>query len=156
MKTRRLTLISIALLATLLMGASIIIVLSQTEVGANVRWDPRTYTYDVTPPTAWNAQIWLKQGHKAQIEIDPTTILLEGVYEPIYELIHNATHGPRLIVPFSGSDVKAALDSKLPIHMGILPPGRYRISLEITGQLYTGETFRGSGVIVVTVTESNG
>lgn len=156
MKRWKLTLTSLTLLATLLIGAGIIMVLSPTEVGANVKWDPRTYTWDGTVPALWNAQVWLKQGHKAQTEIDHTTIRLEDIYEPIYDEIYNATHGPRLIIPFDGDDVKAALLSKLPAHMGILIPGRYRIPLEITGKLYTGETFRGSGVIVVTVLEPSG
>ncbi|RLI44157.1 hypothetical protein DRO69_08000 [Candidatus Bathyarchaeota archaeon] len=154
MKPRRLTLISLTLLATILIGAGIIIVLSPTEIGANVKWDPKTYTWDGTPPTYWNAQISLKQGHKAQTEIIPATILLEGIYSPIIAP-YNATHGPRLIVPFSGSDVKAVLFDKI-AHMGVVYPGRYRVTLEITGQLIGGETFRGSGVIVVTVSGPGG
>ena len=160
MKPKKLALISLTLLAILLVGAGVILALSAAEIKANVRWDPKGYTFGDGVPEQWNAEIWLTGGHKAQTEINHTTIRLHdsGVtYEPIYEQITNSTHGPRLIVPFSGTDVWAALDSKLPYHMGVLEPGRYRVSLVINGSLkYTGEEFRGSGVIVYTLPDGSG
>jgi len=150
MKTNKLTLLSLALLTTLILGVAFMVSQAQTEVKANVAWDPKYLTYDTTPPEPYNAEVWLTGGHKAQTEINATTILLEGLYSPS-GTPYNAIHGPRLIIPFAGADVKAAIFLKLPSHMGILTPGTYRIPLEITGKLYTGETFRGDGVIVVTV-----
>jgi hypothetical protein len=155
MKPRKLTLISLALLATLLIGAGAVIVLSPKPVGANIKWDPKSITWDGIPPPTFNAQISLKGGYKAQTELNVSTLLLEGLYSPSGPHT-NATHGPKILVPFSGSDVKAALSPKLPTHMGILIPGRYRIDLDLTGKLYTGETVEGSGVIVVTVPEGSG
>ena len=155
MKPKKLTLISITLLAILLIGAGVVVVLSQKPVGANVKWDPKGYTWRDGAPDPWNAEIGLKGGHKAQTEINATTIRLEGQYSNS-SAIYNATHGPRIIVPFNGNDVKAALDSKLPYHMGSAIPGRYRLSLDINGTLYTGEEFQGSGIIVVTVPEDSG
>jgi len=150
MKPNKLALIYLGILAIIILGATFTMSMATTEVGANVAWDPRTYSWDGTPPDPWNAEVWLKGGHKAQTEIDPATILLEGLYSPSAPP-YNATHGPRLIIPFLGENVKAAIFAKLPSHMGTLIPGTYRISLEITGKLYTGETFRGDGTIRVTV-----
>jgi hypothetical protein len=155
MKPKKLTLISLTLLAILLVGAGVILMLSAAEIKASVKWDPKGYTLDGTVPSSWNAEIKLTGGHKAQTEINASTILLEGLYSPS-SAAYNATHGPSLIVPFNGNDVKAALDSKLPYHMGIVAPGRYRIPLEINGTLYTGEEFLGSGTITVTVPEDSG
>jgi len=163
MKTRTLTLISITLLATLVLGATFTLTQAQKPVGAGVKWDPKYYTWDtVPPPDPWTAAVSTHGGHKAQTEINVTTVLLEGLYSPgcvKYPSDPNyapspALHGPALNIPFDGWDVKAAIEPKLPGHMGILIPGTYRISLTITGKLYSGETFSGDGVVVVTVPNS--
>jgi len=155
MKPLKLTLISLALLTIILVGASVIIVLSQKPVGAGIKWDPKGYTWDASTPPTWNAAISLRGGHKAQTELDVSSLMLEGLFSPSGPGT-NATHGPKLDVPFSGADVKAALYQHLPGHMGMLMPGRYRVYLTITGTLYTGEAVEGSGVIVVTVAEGSG
>lgn len=154
MKPKTLALISLILLVAII-GTGTFAALSAPDVKANVKWDPKSYTWDGVPPP-WNAEISLTGGHKRH-EIDTSTILLEGTYSP--GTPYNATHGPRLILPFDGLDVKAAIEPYLPWHMGVVMPGRYRIELEITGNLlpeYGGELFRGTGVITVTVPESPG
>ncbi len=153
MKPKRLTLISLALLAILLTSAIVILTLSEPAIKANVKWDPKSYLWDGEPPDPWNAVIALTGGHKLN-EINTTTIRLEGTYptdgDP-YPLRN------KLIVPFDGYDVKAALDSKLPYHMGVVIPGRYRIGLIINGTLLsTQEEFRGTGIITVTVSSPGG
>ena len=153
MKPRKLTLISITLLATLLIGAGAILVTSQKPVGANVAWKPKYFEWDGTPAGTINAEVWLKGGHKAQKEIDPATILLEGMYSPSAPT-YPKVHGPRLVVPFSGLDVKAALEPKLP-HME--PGAKFRIKLKISGYLlpeYGELYFEGYGVITVTIPSS--
>jgi len=121
-------------------------------VGINVVFDPNSYIWDTTVPDPWNAEIW---GQDAQRRVDPSSIRLEGIYLPSAPP-YPAIHGPRLIVPFNGYDVKSAIFPKLPYDTGtgLLIPGIYRISLEITGYLkpeYHGTPFRGSGIVVVTV-----
>jgi hypothetical protein len=150
MKTRTLIPIYIGILAIAIIGASLVISRAATTIGANVAWDPKSYTYDNPPPNPWNAEVWLKGGHKAQTEIDKSTIKLEGLYSPS-ATPYNALHGPKLVVPFLGNDVKAAIYAKLPGHMGVLTPGIYRLQLVITGKLLTGEDFMGDGVVTVTV-----
>jgi hypothetical protein len=146
MKPGKLSLIYIVSLGILL-GASIIVLSQGQEVKANVSWDPRKYTLDTTVPQPWNAEIWLTGGHKRE-EINTTTILLEGIYEPVADP-YPKPHGPRLVVPFDGNHVLAALTAKLP-H---LTPGKYRIGLEITGLLLDGTPFRGVGYIHLIIPE---
>jgi hypothetical protein len=157
MKPKKLTLISLVLLATILAGTGAIIALSATDIKANIKWLPKSYLWDNSPPDPWLAELQLTGGHHVD-EINASTILLEGLYSPSGAL-YPAPHGPKVMVPFDGSDVKAAIDPKLPWHMGVLMPGKYRIDLEITGNLqiaYGGDSFRGTGVITVTIPESPG
>lgn len=150
MKLGKLGFVYLTILITIL-GANVILALSQgDEVKANVAWDPKSYSADEPFPHPWNAEIWLTGGHKRD-EIDTTTILLEGTYTPI-GAPYAAVHGPRLIVPFLGSDVYEALLSKLP-HT---EPGKHRIGLEITGELLDGTPFRGTGYIHLTIPENPG
>ena len=157
MKLQKLTLVYVILLATILVSTGAIIALSAPDIKANVKWVPKTYTWDNLPPDPWSAEVALTGGHKAD-EIDGTTIWLEGMYLPSGPL-YPAPHGPKVMVPFDGWDVKAAIEPKLPWHMGIVMPGRYRIELEITGNTlpeYGGLPFRGIGTITITVPESPG
>jgi len=156
MKARTLALLYISLLTTIIIGAAFTLSRAAAgEVGASVAWDPKNYLWlDNNFPEPWNAEIWLKGGHKAQIEINTTTIQLAGPYSPY--ATENAVHGPRLIAHFHGVQVGAALAAshQIPDHMGIFIPGTYRVYLEITGYLkpeYGGTLFRGDGVIVVTI-----
>jgi hypothetical protein len=156
LKPKKLTLISLVLLATILTGTGAIIALSASDIKAKVKWDPKSYLWDNSPPAPWNAEVQLPSYTPDQI--DAATILLEGMYSPS-ATPYPAPHGPKLWVPFDGWDVKAAIEPKLPWHMGIVMPGRYKIELEITGSLlpeYGGEIFRGTGTIHVIIPESNG
>ena len=147
MKTSKLLLVSASILAALMLGVVFLQVPAQSALTINVAWNPKSYMWSDLPPNPFNAELWRQ---KVQTTLDPSTILLEGLYSPSAPA-YNATHGPRLVVPFNGADVKAALYAKLPTHMGMLIPGTYKIQLVITGQLYTGETVQGDGPITVTV-----
>jgi hypothetical protein len=151
MKARIPALISIAILATLMIGAVVFQSIAQTSaLTINVRFDPKSYEWDGAPPTPWNAEIWRQ---KVQDRADYSTIRLEGIYAPV-ATPYAALHGPRLICPFSGDDVKAILFNKLPSHMGMLLPGTYKVTLTVSGFLkpeFGGDPFEGDGTIVVTV-----
>jgi len=156
MKPKRLTLISLILLGTILASTGAIIALSANEIKAKVKWLPKSWGWDGTPPSPWDAELSLPSYTPDQI--DTTTILLEGTHSPS-ATPYPSGHGPKMIVPFNGWDVKAAIATKLPEHMGIFIPGRYRIELELSGYLlpaYGEEPFRGIGIITVTVPESGG
>jgi hypothetical protein len=150
MKTRTPALISIAVLASLIMGAVFFQTMAQTALTINVVFDPKSYTWDGLPSPYWNAEIWRQ---KVQDRADYSSIRLEGIYAPAITP-YPAVHGPRLIVPFNGEDVKAALFAKLPTHMGVLVPGTYKVSLIVSGTLlpeFGGTAFEGDGTITVTV-----
>jgi len=148
MKPKTLTLISIALLTTLMLGAVAVNVFSAPpELKLKAKWKPATYTMDNNPPDPWNAEIYFAPP-RTLTDIDPSTLLLEGLYSPESPPYPHAFKD-RLVVPFDGYDVLSALLPKLP-H---LQPGTFEIFLEITGRLYDGRSFRGTGSITVTVPE---
>ena len=148
MKTRKLTLLSIALLATLLIGAAAINVLwGAKELKLKVKWKPRNYIFENAPPDPWDAQIYFAPPRTFD-DVNSSTIRLEGVYAPESDP-YLAENMPRLVVPFDGSNVLAALLSKA----GHLAPGEYRIWLEITGKLIDETPFRGKGGINLIIPE---
>ncbi len=150
MKARTPTLISIAILTTLIIGAVFLQSKAQTALPINVVFDPKSYTWDGLPSPTWNAEIWRQ---KVQDRANFTTIRLEGTYSPV-ATPYPSLHGPRLILPFNGDDVKAALFTKMPSHMGVLVPGTYKVNLIVSGNLkaeFGGTPFEGSGLIIVTV-----
>ena len=151
MKSRTIALASIAILTTLIVGAIFLQAIAQsTALPVNVVFDPKSYTWDGLPSPTWNAEIWRQ---KVQDRADYATIKLEGTYSPA-ATPYPSLHGPRLIVPFSGDDVKAALFIKLPSHMGVLTPGTYKVNLLVSGNLkaeFGGTAFEGYGQITVTV-----
>jgi len=147
MKMRTIAFLSMTLLATILLGAFFAQTLAQTTLPINVVFDPKSYTLDGTPPP-WNAEIWRQ---KIQDRADYATIKLEDLYTAV--TVTPAIHGPRLIVNFSGTDVKEAIFAKIS-HMGILYPGVYNIKLKVSGNLlpaYGGDPFEGYGKLTVTV-----
>ena len=143
MKTRTITLISIAILATLMLGAYAFNAFSAKDLKLKVKWRPVYYLLgDPVPPT-WNAEIFFAPLRDLN-EIDPSTILLEGMYSPSGPAIILRGSPPRMAVPFDGNDVIRAVLSKA----GHMAPGyTYHISLTITGNLYGGTPFSGDGAI---------
>lgn len=149
MKPKKLTLISLALLVTLLVGAiAIIVVSAPKELKLKVKWTPRNYLLDNLAPDPWDAELYFAPPRPLD-EIDPETIRLEGIYQPV-SAPYLSTKTNRLIVPFDGYEVLGALLLKA----GHLAPGEYRILLEITGQLIDGTPFSGKGGINLIVPEN--
>jgi len=135
-------LINLTMLTVILLSVGVVIVLSGGRPRApRVTCDPSTYSLDTPAPDEWKATI---SGRSRRAEIDPSTILLEGVYEPV------STYSSRrrgVYAYFDGDIVKHCLMIKCP-H---LAPGVYHIGLEITGELTDGTTFSCTGYIDVTV-----
>jgi len=150
MKAKKLTLISIVLLAGILVGAVAIMGSSAKELKLKVKWTPRNYAISSPVPNPWNAELYFAPPRPLD-DIDPTTILLEGMYAPISDP-YPSTHTARLIVPFDGYDVLMLVLLKA----GHVTPGEYRVYLEITGQLDDGTPFAGEGGINLIVPEPNG
>lgn len=153
-KPNKLTVLLSVILTTLLIGTFVInMVGSEQALKLKVRWRPctytiRKYTQESPPlPDPWKAIVCLRTWPpRRATEIDPRTILLEGKYRPEsapYPILRRLM----LVLPFDGYDVLKALMTKVP-H---LAPGQYRICLVITGRLYDGTPFRGSGTITLKV-----
>ena len=155
MKSRKLTLLSVTLLVALVTGALLINVLwAPKTLKIKVKWKPVDYVLDNPLPDPWNAEIWLVGDYNID-EIDPTSLELEGKYEPVYEP-YEAEDRPRLVVPFDGHDVLEAVLLKA----GHLAPGEYRVWLEITGEHVDKKTqqitpFEGKGGISLIVPENS-
>lgn len=149
MKTRKLTLLSLTILATLLIGTFAFTVLSAPPVlKLKVKWKPATYILgDTAPSDPWNAEIYFAPP-RPLTDVDTTTLLLEDTYSPEAPPYPHPSKD-RIIVPFHGDDVVDALLSKLP-HMA---PGIYVVPLEVSGRLTDGRSFRGSGTITLTYPE---
>jgi hypothetical protein len=146
MKTRTLTLLYTAILASLLTGAFVITTITaQTEKKLYYFWYPYSYALDQAPAEPWNAYVFAVSGARVR-DINTATIQLEG-HSPISTklILWNLI----MIVSFHGYDVVQVLGGKLP-HMG---PGNYKVYVDITGLLKNGTPFRGSASISVTVAD---
>jgi len=149
MKLSKLTILSITILATLLLGAyAINTIMAPAEIKLKVKWKPVEYILgENLPPDPWWAELSAPRINPD--DIVTSTILLEGIYSPRPTPPPYITITGRLAVPFYGGNVLDALMVKAP-H---LAPGEYRISLEITGELDDGTPLRGSGGITILVNE---
>ena len=148
MKTRTITLISVAIIAALMIGAFTFNAISAPkEAKLKVKWRPVTITLDGYVADPWIAQVFFAPV-RPLTDLDPSTVRLEGTYT-LESAPYIIMGGMRLALPFHGYDVLQAIMYKLP-HMG---PGEYYIGLTITGFLYDGTPFSGIGYITVTVPE---
>lgn len=153
MKTRTVTLISVTLLAILLIGAIAIATLGGAKtLKLKVKFVPRQYGWGFPMQNPWNAVIHFVPLPPAGTSVDQincSTILLEGIHSPSGTCTPDES-GVKLIVPFNGYDVVAAIWSKI----GHMSPGQnFTISLEITGALYNEDAFSGTGKIEYIVNE---
>lgn len=147
MKTRTITFIAVAVLATLLVGTFAFNVLAPAkDLKLKVKWKPNSILLDTYIPDPWNAEVYFSPPEDLT-QINPGTVRLEGTYT--LESTPYITTSMRLALPFHGYDVLTAILTKIPHMM----PGSYRVGLEITGNLYDGRAFRGTGYINATVPE---
>jgi hypothetical protein len=148
MRPKKLSLISLTLLATLLIGAfGINSLFAPTEKKMYYFWYPYSYNLEQSPPEPWTAYIWAISGARVR-DINTATIRIEGLYAPtstkliLFSLI--------MIVTFHGYDVVQAILIKIS-HMS---PGDYKVPIDITGLLKNGTPFRGTAYLYVTVPDA--
>lgn len=141
MKSSKMTLLSVTILVSLMVGTVVLNAVS-AWTWMSLWWSPRSYELGTPMPDPWKAVIF---GFSPRArDIDPSTILLEGVYSPDPEVEpYLSFWGLMLVVSFDGLDVVNALLIK----GGHLSPGENIIYLEITGQTYGGKSFAESGRI---------
>ena len=147
MKPKKLTLLSLTLLVTLLVGAVAVNVFSAPKrARAKGFFYPRTWVQGTPIPDPWNVELKFAPPRSVD-EIDTSSILLEGLFSPSAEPYDGVKHKSRIVVPFKGAEVYAAAKQKI----GHLTPGSHLVFLEITGELKDGTPFSTgmSSVIVL-------
>lgn len=151
MKTKILTLISLTILASLLLGAFALNAFSAPpRLRVKAYFKPNTYDTSNPVPQPWNVWLHFASSSVNASQIDESSILLEGLYSPMsapYDLPNR--QGSWVAVPFNGYDVLEAALTKI----GHMVPGQgYLVFLEVTGQTKDGTPFAtgGSGCIWVT------
>jgi len=148
MKTRTLTLLTLAILASLLLGAYTFNALSAPkELKLKAKWKPAAYLINAPVPDPWKVEIYFAPPRPVQ-DINATTLRLEQT------IMWDEEHPPymhtlkdRLVVSYHGADVLGAALLKM-THTG---PGTYVVYLEITGKLYDNTPFRGTGSITLVI-----
>ena len=142
---------SVALLV-LILGIFLIPAVEATIEAFSVTFEPKTMDlYD--PDELITVTIRFKSAHgedQRVVEIDTTTVLLEGSVTPIPGSNSTGTKPPEYRCDFDGYAVRDVLWMKI-YHEG-LPPnpqGIYVVHLTITGNLYDGTPFSGEGHIQV-------
>ena len=148
MKTRKLTILYLALLITLVLSVVAITASAKKPAKLKVKWRPPNYVLDNMPPDPWNAEVFFAPPRDLG-EIDTATVLLEGLYT-LESAPYLTEKTSRLVLPFDGYDVLAAVLLK----GGHMMPGQeYRVYLEITGEFNDGTPFAGEGGINLIIPE---
>ena len=147
MRSKKLALISLTLLTTLVLGIIAVEVLSPPPTARVKGWFyPRTWVEGTPVPQPWNVELKFAPPRSVD-EVNTATILLEGLFSPSAEPYDHPRVTSRIVVPFDGFDVLWAAQMKA----GHLTPGSHLIYLEITGELNDGTPFSTgmSSVIVL-------
>jgi len=161
MKPSKLTLISITLLALLMGGVFTLLATAPKPVAINAKFDPDTL--DLGAP-GWsvklvNVSLWFDTGKYKPEDIDPKTVLIEGVLGPKGGwkrtwIVHD-WEIRKWVLRFqvSGSSLTDLLWSII-YHQGIPGPVA-TIPLQVTGNLYDGTAFTGTGYITALIPTSD-
>ena len=142
---------SVALLV-LILGTFLIPAAEATIEAFSVTFEPKTMDL-YNPDELVTATIRFKAAHgedQRVVEIDTTTVLLEGSISAIPGSNSTGTKPPEYRCDFDGYAMRDVVWMKI-YHDG-LPPnpqGNYNVHLTITGNLYDGTPFSGVGVIQV-------
>lgn len=146
-----------ALIFTSLLGAAFMLqIAAPGPVTVNVEFDPDTI--DLGAP-GWNVKtvvvtLWFDRRYDGR-DIDPKTVLIEGILEPKGGWRHTWTERIRIgeerrsrwVFRFnvSGSSLRELIWTMI-THMGIPGPEAV-VPLEVTGLLDNGDAFAGTGYI---------
>lgn len=150
MKTRTLTLISIALVTTMVLGIFVSQVLSAPpRLRAKAYWKPNTYDTSNPVPQPWNVWLHFASSGIDASQLDASSIRLEGIYAPSgapYDLPSKSASW--VVVPFDGYDVLIAAITKI----GHMTVGQsYMVFLTVTGTSIDGTPFDTgmSGAVII-------
>jgi len=149
MKSTKLTLISVTILALLLGASTFIIIGASTPIIAEqVKITPKPFDLENSDDVI--VQVKLSIDDEPVVDqIDPDTVLLEGFIAPDNTWIIGAP--PNFYAQFDGHVVANWVMVKIS-HMGITTPKPWvpiKITLKITGLLYNETPWEGTGDIKV-------
>jgi hypothetical protein len=152
MKSGALTLVFSILFLAVIVGTVLMPAATATIEAFSVDFDPGKMDLS-NPEEIVTATIRFKSAHgedQRVVEIDTATVLLEGSVPAIPG--SNSTGGkpPEYLCDFDGYAVRDVMWLKI-YHMGTPPnpQGNYVVYLTITGELYDGTPFTGTGHIQV-------
>lgn len=141
MKPRKLTLISVVLLALLMAGTVVLMSSTGQEplIAAQTKFTPKHIDLQNTATLTVRIQLLDAENKTVVDQIDPSTVQLEGMIAPIHtEVEYNEAGKPsRFVAVFNGLDVKGVIWHLIG-HMGLVRPHSHvpmPIRLTITGQL---------------------
>ncbi len=158
MKPRKLTLISGALLALLVVGTFVLIssIGQEPLIADQVKFTPKHIDMQNTPylDVGVKLTVGVEPDTESVVEeVDPSTVQLEGMIAPTSSWIEYDDKGKpkRFHAEFAGAAVKGVIWHIIG-HMGLTMPKPWNplpIPLTITGQLYDGTQWEGTANIVV-------
>jgi len=150
MKLSALTLIFTVAFAVLL-GATILApAVTATIVAQTVKFEPKYMDLD-NPEEIVKATVRFKSQYAGlELNINSSTVLLDGSLPIISGSNSTGTKPPEWRANFNGLAVRNILWQKI-YHVGVTPnpQGNYVVELTITGNLYDGTPFTGTGPIQV-------
>lgn len=153
MKSGALTLVFSLALIVLFVGTLLMPVATATIEAFSVTFEPKYVDMgdpDLFPETV-TATIRFKAAKgedQRVVEINTSTVLLEGTVPAITGSNSTGTQPPEYSCDFDGSSVRNVMWLKIQ-HMAPNPQGNYVVDLTITGKLYDGTEFTGTGHIQV-------
>jgi len=148
MKAYKMAIISMVIFGLLLAGVFVLSAGADPLIAEQVKITPKPF--DLENGDDVIVQVKLKIDDVPVVDqINPSTVLLEGYITPM--ITWTTAAPPNFMAQFDGSTVTACVISKI-IHMGITRPRPWvpvKIDLEITGSLYDGTPWEGTGEIKV-------
>ncbi len=152
MKGSALTLVFSLVLAAMIIGVLLMPAATAVIEAATVKFEPGYMDLD-NPDEIVTVTIRFKTAHgedQRVLEINTTTVLLEGSVPAITNSNSTTTQPPEYRCSFDGYSVRDIMWSKI-YHVGTPPnpQGNYVVDLTVTGNLYDGTPFTGTGHIKV-------
>jgi hypothetical protein len=148
MKTNKL-LAFYSVLLTLMLVLVAVATPSDTTIETKVTYKPRRIDLAEPPPTYVNATISSRDPRWNASLVNVTSILMEGMLHPLFGYV--VVKFDDYVAVFDGGAVVDIIWLKL-YHMGVVDPSvhrPYKVELTITGELYDGTPFQGTGTIMV-------
>jgi hypothetical protein len=151
MKTSHIAIVLSALIAVAMLG-SLMLPRGEAALKANVAWNPKTYVLDtVGVPNLWNATLWGID--VTQIDYTTITAVGETAGTPVHAVAGEVSLAGRndFIASFNGMDIRNLIWEIVLYHDLLSAPGRYRLTMVVSGTYFDTTPFQGSKTITVII-----